>query len=296
MCIVFWKLLDSDSTETHHHHHRLVLAFNRDEFFDRPTRSFHHWKETPAVFAPQDLQPPAPQRGTYLGINLHGHLALLTNFREAVLHPPLQTNKISRGALVRDFLFLNSHPSAAWDYAQTVYEQRHQYDGFNLVLFDLLSGSPPVYVTNRGYEGGEGVVMRLESRGSVVGLSNSTVDDGSWPKVRDGREAFAQAVKAAEEEDGGDEQRLIGDVMRVMSDAGPFTAGSSRCGPQCLDDLKQCVFVPETNGIHGQLVPGQYGTRNTDVILIKGNRVTVAEREHGTDEIRTSHLDLIEKN
>ncbi|KAJ2744136.1 Transport and Golgi organization protein 2 [Coemansia sp. BCRC 34301] len=281
MCIVFWKQLDDTSQESY----SLVLAFNRDEFFDRPTRGFHRWPEHPAAFAPQDLKPTdASQRGAWLGVNLHGHLALLTNFREPVPHHDGMT---SRGALVRDFL-LQDERLDVWDYAQSVYGERHHYDGFNLVLFDLLGSSRDVvYVTNRGY-GGEGTIRRLESSGAVAGLSNSTVDDCSWPKVREGREAFARALDAVDE--GDDEQSLVERLMQVMSDTGPFCGGTL---PQCLDDLKRCIFVPEVPGIPGyQCMTGQYGTRTTDVVLLRGHSLTVAEREHSADEILVSHLEL----
>ncbi|KAJ2886853.1 hypothetical protein H4R27_000385 [Coemansia aciculifera] len=179
MCIVFWKQFDDT------HPYQLILAFNRDEFLSRPTLGFHHWPASPSIFAPQDLLPPPPQRGTYIGTNTN-RLALLTNFRE----PPSNRCKISRGALVRDYLLSEK---SAQDYAQTVFDQRQNYDGFNLVLFDK---TQVVYVTNRGYS--EGTVKVLDG-GGVVGLSNATIDD-VWPKVEHGKEAFAQAIESSSDE------------------------------------------------------------------------------------------------
>ncbi|KAJ2488920.1 hypothetical protein IWW37_004402 [Coemansia sp. RSA 2050] len=262
MCIVFWKLLNNS----------LVLAFNRDEYFLRPTLGFHYWSTHPTILAPQDLHPPPDQRGTYLGASPHSRrLAFLTNFRE--LPSPA---KLSRGPLVRDYLLT---PGTALNYAQAVYEQRHQYNGFNLVLFDLDKGQV-VYVTNRGYEG-EGAVKVLVESG-VMGLSNSTIDDRSWPKVEQGKQAFAQALESSR-----DEQSLISNLMRVMSDPGPFTSSL----PQCLDDLQQCIYVPELSNIDGLPSVGQYGTRTTDVIILTNSQLTIAERNHD-GSIQTFNVEL----
>ncbi|KAJ2258840.1 hypothetical protein GGI13_000393 [Coemansia sp. RSA 455] len=263
MCIVFWKQFD----ETHPY--RLILAFNRDEFFSRPTLGFHHWSTSPSIFAPQDLLPPTPQRGTYIGAQ-GNRLAFLTNFRET---PSLNPSKISRGALVRDYLLSQE---SAQDYAQRVFGQRQNYDGFNLVLFDL---NVVVYVTNRGYE--EGTVKVL-SGGDVMGLSNATIDD-MWPKVEHGKKAFAQAIESSE-----DEQSLIANLIQMMSDPGPF----SNCEPQCLDDLKQCIFVPSLDGIPGFLSGGQYGTRTTDILLLSTHQLTAVTRDHTKGTTETSNLKI----
>ncbi|KAJ1766623.1 hypothetical protein LPJ74_005784, partial [Coemansia sp. RSA 1843] len=110
-----------------------ILAFNRDEYFERPTKGFHIWPDVSTeVYAPKDLKPEVEsQRGSWLGVNRHGHLAFLTNHREPSYH---HDGMISRGALVRDFL-LDKNPSekdtanngsiSAVDYAKIVYENRH---------------------------------------------------------------------------------------------------------------------------------------------------------------------------
>ncbi|KAJ2895314.1 Transport and Golgi organization protein 2 [Coemansia aciculifera] len=285
MCVTFWKLSSSSASDGY----RLVLAFNRDEFFDRPTLGFHHWPPPASggVFAPQDLQPAdASQRGAWLGLNTHhgGRLALLTNFRELT---PLRPSTTSRGPLVRNYLLHGTE--SPWEYAQAVYKERQRYDGFNLVLFDLLDNTV-IYVTNRGFKDNEGTIQRLtDEDGRVVGLSNSSIDDCAWPKVRYGKEAFARAL--AETSGSGDEQELVEALMQVMSDTGPFDQQKDHT-PQRLDDLKQCIFVPEINSIY-PLPPGRYGTRTTDVILVKGRRLTVAEREHDNkDQIIISHIEI----
>ncbi|KAJ1940049.1 hypothetical protein EC988_007147, partial [Linderina pennispora] len=54
MCIAFWVLNSASDTE---HCPDLVLAFNRDEYLERPTKGFHTWEAHPNIFAPKDLKP-----------------------------------------------------------------------------------------------------------------------------------------------------------------------------------------------------------------------------------------------
>ncbi|KAJ2179234.1 Transport and Golgi organization protein 2, partial [Coemansia sp. RSA 532] len=178
MCIAIWKLDDKAEATGDY---SLVLAFNRDEYFDRPTRGFHIWESKPNICAPLDLKPPdEAHRGSWIGVNRKGRLAFLTNFRELVPH---HDGKISRGALVRDFLLddlvtpggqhVQTHSSnrdAVIEYAEKVYNERELYDGFNLVLFDLLSEhKTAVYVSNRGQneDGSRGSMCELD-QGQVI--------------------------------------------------------------------------------------------------------------------------------
>ncbi|KAJ2557041.1 hypothetical protein EV175_001593, partial [Coemansia sp. RSA 1933] len=208
MCIAFWTFNQDPKDDEYD----FILAFNRDEHFERPTRGFHIWTDTSSsvdVYAPKDFKPTVEsQRGAWIGVNRHGHLAFLTNYREPVYH---HSGAISRGALVRDFLLGKTSSEedtfkegiiSATDYAQIVYKNRHQYDGFNLMLFDLRPGcKQAVYVTNRNsnmddtlkadtsHPGGPGSIEFLDCGNDIQGLSNSTLSN-IWPKVGHGVQCF----------------------------------------------------------------------------------------------------------
>ncbi|KAI8322591.1 hypothetical protein GQ54DRAFT_144474 [Martensiomyces pterosporus] len=229
MCIAFWKLSEGGGS---HGCRDFVLAFNRDEFLDRPTKGFHAWPRHPNIYAPQDLKPPdESHRGSWLGVSRQGRLALLTNFREAVPH---HDGKISRGALVRDFLLDQpvtpggqeiEGEEVTVEYARRVFEERQKYDGFNLVLFDLRPGRrQAVYVTNRGSEvGPDGTPgsLKVLSAGEVVGLSNSTIDN-PWPKVLKGKRAVTQVLEDTQDGEIGDQtsdsadEQLISSLLSIM--------------------------------------------------------------------------------
>src|SRR5258706_11902709 len=58
--------------------YRLVLAANRDEYFQRPTAAADYWSDAPHVLGGRDLE----QGGTWLGVATDGRSAAVTNFRD----------------------------------------------------------------------------------------------------------------------------------------------------------------------------------------------------------------------
>ncbi|PIA14585.1 DUF833-domain-containing protein [Coemansia reversa NRRL 1564] len=291
MCIAFWRL-----GKGHKDGYNLVLMFNRDEYFERPTQGFHIWKAHPHICAPLDLKPEIEEhRGSWIGVNQQGRLALLTNYREKIPH---HDDKISRGALVRDFLLdnprtpggqllnLNNSDSMVMEYAKKIFVERELYDGFNLVLFDLQpEHMTAVYVTNRGDDGkgGRGL-LRVLNNDSVTGLSNSTIDDISWPKVRHGKVRVSEILNECIDKvntDKQDKQTITG-LMELMRDTSPF---NQEILPQQVDDLKECIFVPRLSGNIKILANESYGTRSTNVLLLRESKLTIAECNYANGKV-----------
>src|SRR5919107_2356449 len=90
MCLI---LLALDT----HPDYGLVLAANRDEFYDRPTAPSAYWEDAPDVLAGRDLR----AGGTWLGLDRRGRLAAVTNYRQGRRAAPAPR---SRGHLVGDYL------------------------------------------------------------------------------------------------------------------------------------------------------------------------------------------------
>ena len=158
-----------------HPEHRLVIAANRDEFYNRPTRPAGFWDDAPSVCAGRDLK----AGGTWLGITRTGRWSGLTNVREPGVTRRAQR---SRGSLVRDFLCGDMTPEA---YARAVAGSGAAYDGFNL----LVGGPDSVwYVSNRA-DGAREVTP------GVHGVSNHLLDT-PWPKVEHGKQLLARALTA----------------------------------------------------------------------------------------------------
>lgn len=116
MCLIGWHWQpDSDDA--------LLLIGNRDEFYARPTQALHWW-EGGHILAGRDLQ----AGGTWLGVNRHGHLAALTNYRS-----PARADTPSRGELVTAFL---SGSANAATYLSTLSQRCAHYNPFNLLVYD----------------------------------------------------------------------------------------------------------------------------------------------------------------
>jgi len=160
-----------------HPKHRLILAANRDEFYQRPTAPAQFWKDAPEVLAGRDLV----QGGSWLGVTRTGRLAAVTNFRD----PNQPKGEFSRGNLVADFLRGTDSVS---EYLNKVKNNAENYTGFNLLVGEFgQKHTELAYFSNRG----EGIKILVSG---IYGLSNALLDT-PWPKVVQGKENLAKIVE-----------------------------------------------------------------------------------------------------
>jgi len=145
----------------------LVVAANRDEYYDRPTAALDFWEEAPHVLAGRDLT----AGGTWMGLSRRGRFAALTNFRRP---GPAHADAPSRGRLAADWLVDGGEMA---DYAARLRRQGGRFNGYNLIFggIDRL-----MWHAN--------VLGRLETvPPGLHGLSNGVLNE-PWPKVRRGLE------------------------------------------------------------------------------------------------------------
>lgn len=143
----------------------LLVAANRDEFHRRASAPADFWSDTPHVLAGRDLE----AGGTWLGCNLSGRFAALTNFSNPTDAPA----KYSRGRLVQEFL---QGDESAQTYSERI--EYPSYAGFNLLLFD---GDDLIYASNKADN------QVLEP--GYHGLSNAAMG-APWPKCTNGAAAL----------------------------------------------------------------------------------------------------------
>ena len=127
----------------------LILAANRDEYYERPTKNMHWW-ESEAILAGKDLQ----AGGTWLAVSNDGRFAVLTNFKE--LANGKESLK-SRGELISNYI--TSKGASSKDYLENIQERK--YAGFNLLLGDKEGIH---YISNRSEE-----IEKLESGVHTLG-------------------------------------------------------------------------------------------------------------------------------
>lgn len=230
----------------YHYHpdYRVVLAANRDEFYNRPTEGLHEWPDQPGVLAGRDLE----HMGTWMGITRSGRLAAVTNYRSPAATKPKPP---SRGRLVADFLESTIPPD---EYLKTMTTDGRRYNGFNLIVGDR---DRLFYYSNQSGKPEELVP-------GLYGLSNHLMNT-PWPKVEKGRRAMVQAL-AVENHDLDPEifLELLQDRTRPPEDRLPDTGVGLE-----MEKMLSPMFITSP----------AYGTRSSSVLLIdKNGRVTFVER------------------
>lgn len=226
-----------------HPDYPLIVAANRDEFYQRPTDPAGFWPDHPQLLAGRDRR----AGGTWLGITTNGRFAAVTNVRNGREQPHPQPR--SRGELPPQFL-LSAQSTAR--YSQRLSEQHHHYAGFNLLLFD---GHTLGYHSNRD-------APQPELAPGLYGLSNAALDT-PWPKLRRARHALGDAIRA-DTPDPEQLFQLLADPLPAPADALPDTG----IDPHWEALLSSCFITSQ-----------EYGTRCSTVLLVASDgRAELLER------------------
>ncbi|WP_317933305.1 NRDE family protein [Halioxenophilus sp. WMMB6] len=214
----------------------LIIASNRDEFFQRASLPGHFWAPQFNLLGGRDQE----QGGTWLAVNRNGRFAAVTNFRD----PKQGTGTRSRGFLVHDFVAGEQSPA---DYLQGL--TGTDYTGFNLLLGSV---KELYYGSNRGRP-----VEQLS--GGIYGLSNHLLDT-PWPKVVNGKLEFTKLVQENTVD--------IEGLFNLMGDTEEAASGLPETGiGEDQERYLSSRFIParrrdEVNGFDG------YGTRTTTIVLM----------------------------
>lgn len=230
MCLIF-------IANQYHADYPLIIAANRDEFYDRPTAPVAFWDDFPHVLAGRDKK----AGGTWLGITTTGRFAAVTNFRD-----PRHVNPSapSRGGLVSDYL---TGPLAPEQYLLKLQKESLPYSGFNLIAGSMDDGV--FYYSNT-----EKQVRPLLP--GLHGLSNHLLDT-PWPKVETGKKKMAQLVGGNKTVSPEALLERLHDTIPPPDEMLPET-GVGLTWERILSPM----FIRS---------PG-YGTRSSSVILVGGNR------------------------
>lgn len=159
MCIILFSFNE-------HPDYALILAANRDEFFDRPAKPLEFWEDEPSVLAGKDLV----EGGTWLGVTRSIRFAAITNFRDPY---ELKNDAPTRGNLVRNFLCSQVSPE---DYIKQIQDTGHKYHGFSLLVGEI---DKVWYYSNHS-----STIVNVPK--GFHGLSNHLLNT-PWPKITTGK-------------------------------------------------------------------------------------------------------------
>lgn len=239
MCVAFIALSERSPV-------KLLVAFNRDEDYARPTRAARVWDDGELELAngrddcdgDDDGATSRSVRivgcrdekcgGTWLALCAStGKWALLTNACGLGQTGASSSSSggggaaRSRGALVTNYL---KDPTMSGEkYASEVFKERFTYDGFNLIVGDART-THAHWVGNRG-EANARTPQRLEP-GRVYGLANEVLDS-PWPKVTRGKAKMESIMREFSKYDVDElpaltlEERVLREVLHAPLDAAP---------------------------------------------------------------------------
>jgi uncharacterized protein with NRDE domain len=231
----------------------LVVASNRDEFYERPSSALARWTSTEghSIVSGRDLR----DGGTWLGFS-GTRAALLTNVREGAA---------ARGTRSRGELALKWFHSGADVYAFYAQLPLAEYGGFNLMLGDWAKNEW-FYISNRGPQAGKGP-LALEN--GVYGLSNASLDT-PWPKTEWVKTALQHSLDVRQ-----DGQALCDQLMAALAHSSPASDAQLPQTGVAFDWERRLSSVFITQPALG------YGTRCSTVALLSTDRrLWVTERSH----------------
>jgi uncharacterized protein with NRDE domain len=245
MCLILLSLND-------HPEYKLIIAANRDEFYNRKTLSARFWVDHPQILGGRDLQ----AGGTWMAMNRNGRISMVTNYRDP-LH--IDPSAPSRGHLVSNFVVSDDRPLS---YLDNLVSKGNAYNGFNLIV-----GNPNelYYYSNHSDH-----VIPITP--GIHGLSNHLLDT-PWPKVRHGLEKMKSAMRStvvkAEE------------LLALMYD--------DRVAPDPeLPDTG--VGIERERALSSMFIKSAgYGSRCTTVVLVdRSNSVQFVERVYDTSKFTST--------
>jgi uncharacterized protein with NRDE domain len=230
----------------------LVIASNRDEFYERPTAALSRWASSTgqSIVSGRDLR----DGGTWLGFS-GSRVALLTNVREGAASKGLR----SRGELALRWL------QASMD-AQQFHAQLPlaDYAGFNLLAGDWLAHEW-CYISNRGAAASKPQFLKS----GVYGLSNASLDT-PWPKTEFVKTAMRQSLDAQQ-----NPQAMTAHLMAAL-------AHRARASDQTLPQTGVgLAWERQLSSVFIEQHALGYGTRCSTVALLGADqRLQVTERSH----------------
>jgi len=226
-----------------HSRYPLIIAANRDEFYNRASSPAVFWDGEPGILAGKDLV----AGGTWFGVTRSGRIAAITNYREPGFH---RMDAPSRGALVAGYLRGAEPPEA---YLKRLEQEAGRYNGFSLIL----GGPGNLYYFSNRREG----FQRLTP--GLYGLSNHLLNT-AWPKVERGKRALADVLSSGQDPDPEDLFHILADRSRPPDDRLPRTGVGIE-----WERILSSLFI--TSPV--------YGTRSSTVLLVQGEgRVTFVEK------------------
>lgn len=235
MCLIFISI-------NNHPTYKLIIAANRDEFYNRKTAAADFWSDQPHILGGRDLE----ARGTWMAMTRSGKMGMVTNYRDP---QNINPKAPSRGELVSNYLLEKIETEQYLNLVATV---SNRYNGFNLIVGSV---DELWYFSNyrKGFE-------KLTS--GLFGLSNHLLET-PWPKVVRGKQKLKPILQEKEIQ--------VSDIFDILHDT-----------QQAEDDMLPATGLPveRERTLSSMFIKSpNYGSRCSTVVLVDQlNKVDYHER------------------
>ena len=219
-----------------HPDYPVILAGNRDEFYERTALPVHHWIDESGITGGKDMK----EGGSWLAANKKGKFAFVTNYRDP---ESLKETAVSRGSLVSNFL---ARGQSEEEYLKSISAHDEHYNGYNLIFGGIDNLYYYSNVLKTGKKLGKGIYM----------LSNHLLDT-PWPKAVRAKEMCDKIVLEHGKLDIDALFTVFHDSKRASDDKLPETGVGYN-----LEKMLSSIFI-ESN---------VYGTLATTILTIDNHR------------------------
>lgn len=211
-----------------------ILAGNRDEFYERPTKPAHIWQTDPRMIAGKDEK----AGGTWLGFTETGRFAAITNYRDI---NNLKEDAPTRGKIITDFLLSEKD---VLTFFEDLKQKSHLYNGFNLIAgsFDNL-----YYLSNQKKD-----IEKIKPGVHVI--SNAFLNT-PWPKAEWAKKRLENHLDSS----GYDEDKLF--KLLQNTQRYPIDKLQHTGLPVEMEQAVSSVFIITEN----------YGTRSSSIVAVDEN-------------------------
>ncbi|ALA62418.1 T10-like protein [Turkeypox virus] len=252
MCIVFMSYSPSSK-------YRFILAANRDEYYNRPSRpaSFWYYRDV-TVLSGLDMKP-GKECGSWLGITTNGKISVITNY----MQPNDSINAKGRGHIVTDYLISDLD---SYEYLDYISRDCEVYNGFNLITATFNGISDGICYYSNMF-----VKKPIHLVPGIYGICNCLLDT-PWNKLQYGKMLFTNIIDNCNEINTAD---LVDKLLTLLNDGSLLSPdqeienqGKEFIRPIIKEFSAICVKTPN------------YGTRtNTIIIIDEHYNVTFVERD-----------------
>jgi uncharacterized protein with NRDE domain len=178
-----------------------------------------------------------------MGVTKQGKIAVLTNYREDTTTQAIGV--YSRGVIVNSWLTgPTDKQETTRDFVQSIVAsaEAKQVGGFSLVCGHI--NEPLAIVSNRSSDMNH-ISWVAAEKNETRGLSNTTFDDRTWPKIIDGEKLMDAAIKEHVQHENDNEDALIDRLLQVLNtDTLPRLPEEDATIETYVHHLRKSIFIP----------------------------------------------------